>query len=199
MTPDTAKLKCKNFLATLLRLAGEQPQDVANNVRTLIQGLIDGKVEPEIFTTRLQKELNSSPQPCLVPFLKKSLPYLQASLTSGELSIEGVRAPPVGTMRFSGASSVSSQQQLVGALGVRSSLSLPRQPATANVIYQTSTRPPASVIRPRGTGPVTTTVVRPSLTQPPLPMTLQNPAAIRATKTVIRYHSKVIVKLKILQ
>ena len=27
-----------------------------------IQGLIDGRVEPELFTTKLQKELNSSPQ-----------------------------------------------------------------------------------------------------------------------------------------
>ena len=95
MTPDTAKLKCKNFLATLLRLAGEQPAVVAANVRDLIQGLIDGHVEPEVFTTKLQKELNSSPQPCLVPFLKKSLPYLQQSLLSGELSIEGVRPPPL--------------------------------------------------------------------------------------------------------
>ena len=188
MTPDTAKTKCKNFLATLLRLAGEQPPEVANNVRTLIQGLIDGKVEPEIFTTRLQKELNSSPQPCLVPFLKKSLPYLQTSLASGELSIEGVRAPLRSNMRLSGTASGSSPQSLTGAstLGVRSSLSLPRPPAS-NVIYQTSSRPPASVIRPRGPSPVTTTVVR-----PPLPMTqLQNPAAIRATKTVLRYPSKV--------
>merc|ERR1719483_1636600 len=74
MTPDTAKIKCKNFLATLLRLASDQPESVARNVRALIQGLIDGRVEPEVFTTKLQKELNSSPQPCLVPFLKKSLP-----------------------------------------------------------------------------------------------------------------------------
>ena len=184
MTPDTAKMKCKNFLATLLRLAGEQPQDVANNVRTLIQGLIDGQVEPEIFTTRLQKELNSSPQPCLVPFLKKSLPYLQNSLASGELSIEGVRAPPRNSLRMPGG---SSPQSLVGAgaLGVRSTMSLPR-PTTSNVIYQTS-RPPASVIRPRGQSPVTTTVVRPSLTQSPLPVSqLQNAASSRATKTVLR-------------
>jgi len=183
MTPDTAKMKCKNFLATLLRLAGEQPQDVANNVRTLIQGLIDGQVEPEIFTTRLQKELNSSPQPCLVPFLKKSLPYLQNSLASGELSIEGVRAPPRNSLRMPGG---SSPQSLVGAgaLGVRSTMSLPR-PTTSNVIYQTS-RPPASVIRPRGQSPVTTTVVRPSLTQSPLPVSqLQNAASSRATKTVL--------------
>ena len=94
MTPDTAKHKCKNFLATLLKLASEQPANVALNVRQLIQGLIDGKVEPETFTTKLQRELNSSPQPCLVPFLKRSLPYLQASLISGELTIEGVNAPP---------------------------------------------------------------------------------------------------------
>merc|ERR1719412_2750094 len=187
MTPDTAKMKCKNFLATLLRLAGEQPQDVANNVRTLIQGLIDGQVEPEIFTTRLQKELNSSPQPCLVPFLKKSLPYLQNSLASGELSIEGVRAPPVSSLRMPSSSSLSSPQSLAGtgSMGVRSTLPLPRPPAS-NVIYQTSTRPPASVIRPRGQSPVTSTVVRPSLTQSTLPVTqLQNPAANRATKTVL--------------
>lgn len=37
MTPDTAKIKCKNFLATLLRLASDQPEGVAKNVRALIQ------------------------------------------------------------------------------------------------------------------------------------------------------------------
>ena len=58
-----------------------------------VQGLIDGRVEPEVFTTRLQRELNSSPQPCLVPFLKKSLPYLQHSLATRELTIEGVIPP----------------------------------------------------------------------------------------------------------
>ena len=72
MTPDTAKVKCKNFLSTLLRLASEQPESVATNVRLLIQGLVDAKVEPEEFTTKLQRELNSSPQPCLIPFLKAS-------------------------------------------------------------------------------------------------------------------------------
>ena len=184
MTPDTAKMKCKNFLATLLRLAGEQPQDVANNVRSLIQGLIDGKVEPEIFTTRLQKELNSSPQPCLVPFLKKSLPHLQNSLASGELSIEGVRAPPPSSLRMP-ATAPGQLIQGAGTVGVRATMPLPRPP-TSNVIYQTSTRPPASVIRPRGQSPVTTTVVRPSLTQSPLPLTqLQNPVANR-TKNVLR-------------
>lgn len=30
----------------------------------------DAKIEPEEFTTRLQAELKSSPQPYLIPFLK---------------------------------------------------------------------------------------------------------------------------------
>ena len=105
-------MKCRNFLATLLRLASDQPDTVAKNVRELIQvkgaesqvgsidltiepcqGLIENRIEPEVFTTRLQRELNSSPQPCLVPFLKKSLPYLQHSLATRELTIEGVIPP----------------------------------------------------------------------------------------------------------
>lgn len=36
----------------------------------LLISLQDGKVEPEVFTERLQHELQSSPQPYLVPFLK---------------------------------------------------------------------------------------------------------------------------------
>ena len=76
MSPNTAKKKCKNFLSTLIKLASEQPENVSTNVRNLIQGLIDGNIMPEEFTVQLQRELNSSPQPCLIPFLKKSLPYL---------------------------------------------------------------------------------------------------------------------------
>jgi transcription initiation factor TFIID subunit 4 len=137
MTPDTAKLKCKNFLATLLRLAGEQPVAIANNVRNLIQGLIDGTVEPEVFTNKLQKELNSSPQPCLVPFLKKSLPYLQNSLINGELSIEGVNAPSSSStaVRLAQRSQVQLQGQamkvqVIGPQGVQ----LPQRPVMINTV-----------------------------------------------------------------
>ncbi|XP_027204220.2 uncharacterized protein LOC113797943 [Dermatophagoides pteronyssinus] len=94
MSPTTAKMKCKNFLSTLIRLASEQPESVATNVKSLIQGLIDDTIQPEDFTTQLQRELNSSEQPCLVPFLKKSLPFLRYSLMKEELKIEGVRPPP---------------------------------------------------------------------------------------------------------
>ena len=35
----------------------------------------------------------SAPQLCLVPFLKKSLPFLQQALAKGELTVEGIRPP----------------------------------------------------------------------------------------------------------
>jgi len=149
MTPDTAKLKCKNFLATLLRLAGEQPAAVATNVRNLIQGLIDGKVEPELFTTKLQKELSSSPQPCLVPFLKKSLPYLQQSLASGELTIEGVRAPPPTMVpnlpqqpQPPGSAHPGARPALLQPQIVRTGVNTSRPGSAANVIYSNAVQQP---------------------------------------------------------
>ena len=83
-TTATAKHNCKNFLVKLQQRAEKQPPAVAKNVRNLIQGLINGVLDPETFTTKFQQELNLKPQPCLVPFLKRSLPYLQNSLLSGE-------------------------------------------------------------------------------------------------------------------
>ncbi|KAM7315493.1 transcription initiation factor TFIID subunit 4-like [Ixodes scapularis] len=93
MSPDMAKNKCKNFLSTLIRLASAQPEHTATSVRCLIQGLIDGIIQPEDFTKQLERELNSSPQPCLVPFLRNSLPHLRHSLLKKEFSIEGLRPP----------------------------------------------------------------------------------------------------------
>ncbi|ESO96587.1 hypothetical protein LOTGIDRAFT_143973 [Lottia gigantea] len=68
--------KCKNFLSTLIKLAQSQPAETVRNVRELIQGLIDAKVEPQTFTEKLQVELKSSPQPYLVPFLKVKCFYI---------------------------------------------------------------------------------------------------------------------------
>ena len=50
-------------------------------------------VDPETFTTGLLRELHSSHEPRLVPFLNRNLSALQHSLISGELSIDGVRSP----------------------------------------------------------------------------------------------------------
>uniref|UniRef100_A0A8C7KHM9 Transcription initiation factor TFIID subunit 4 n=1 Tax=Oncorhynchus kisutch TaxID=8019 RepID=A0A8C7KHM9_ONCKI len=64
--------KCKNFLSTLIKLASHNSPspDTSKNVKTLVQDLLDAKIEPEEFTTSLQAELKSSPQPYLIPFLK---------------------------------------------------------------------------------------------------------------------------------
>ncbi|XP_048877552.1 transcription initiation factor TFIID subunit 4 [Brienomyrus brachyistius] len=72
--------KCKNFLSTLIKLAssGKQSSETAANVKDLVKNLLEGKIEAEDFTSRLYRELNSSPQPYLVPFLKRSLPALRA-------------------------------------------------------------------------------------------------------------------------
>ncbi|ESO03273.1 hypothetical protein HELRODRAFT_191983 [Helobdella robusta] len=85
--------KCKNFLSTLLKLAANQPKETLDNVLSLIQGLVDNAVTPEEFTTQLQKELKSSPQPYLIPFLKKSLPYLRQFLSNNKMQIDGIRPP----------------------------------------------------------------------------------------------------------
>ena len=92
MTPDTAKSRCKRLLAALLGLSKEQPASGVG-VRALVQGLVDGAGDPMVFAEKLRRLLHSPPQPSLGPFLRMSLPLLQYSLRSGELSIEGVRAP----------------------------------------------------------------------------------------------------------
>ena len=37
--------------------------------------------------------MKSAPKPSLLPFLKKSLPYIQQSLAAHEITIEGIRSP----------------------------------------------------------------------------------------------------------
>ncbi|XP_069495476.1 transcription initiation factor TFIID subunit 4-like isoform X3 [Ambystoma mexicanum] len=81
--------KCKNFLATLIKLASHNSPspETSRNVKSLVQDLLDAKIDAEEFTSRLQSELKSSPQPYLVPFLKKSLPALRQSLLNSQHSV----------------------------------------------------------------------------------------------------------------
>ena len=65
-----------------------QPPHVNINVKNLIQGLIDNKIGPEIFTAQLQIAFRSSPQPSLIPFLRRAMPYLREALKNGEFSME---------------------------------------------------------------------------------------------------------------
>lgn len=91
---SNTKEKCRNFLTNLLDLSSNEPPSVGRNVRNLIQELINSQVEPDEFCDRLEKLLNASPQPCLIGFLKKSLPLLRQSLVLKELVIDGINAPP---------------------------------------------------------------------------------------------------------
>lgn len=95
---ENLKEKCRKFLSNLLDLSSKEPVAVERNVRILIQELIDMKVEPEAFCARLEKLLDASPQPCLIGFLKKTLPILRQSLVNKELVIEGIHPPPANVV-----------------------------------------------------------------------------------------------------
>ncbi|KAM6973186.1 transcription initiation factor TFIID subunit 4-like [Aplochiton taeniatus] len=126
--------KCKNFLATLIKLASHNSPspDTSKNVKALVQDLLDAKIEPEEFTTRLQAELKSSPQPYLIPFLKKSLPTLRLSL-------------------------LNNQHNLIAPSTSAPTLVPP--PATAATIRaRLPTSPGTSMVRPAGTMGNTTTL-----------------------------------------
>ncbi|KFQ31561.1 Transcription initiation factor TFIID subunit 4B, partial [Merops nubicus] len=82
--------KCKNFLATLIKLASGGPQatEMGQNVKNLVQNLLEAKIEPEEFTKKLYVELKSSPQPYLVPFLKKSMLALRQLMPNAQSFIQ---------------------------------------------------------------------------------------------------------------
>ncbi|XP_043831016.1 transcription initiation factor TFIID subunit 4B [Dromiciops gliroides] len=82
--------KCKNFLAMLIKLAcgGSQSPEMGKNVKKLVENLLDAKIEPEEFTKKLYIELKSSPQPHLVPFLKKSVTALRQLMPNSQSFIE---------------------------------------------------------------------------------------------------------------
>ncbi|XP_037748647.1 transcription initiation factor TFIID subunit 4B isoform X1 [Chelonia mydas] len=82
--------KCKNFLATLIKLASSGPQapEMGQNVKNLVQHLLEAKIEPEEFTKKLYVELKSSPQPYLVPFLKKSMLALRQLMPNAQSFIQ---------------------------------------------------------------------------------------------------------------
>ncbi|NWH54088.1 TAF4B factor, partial [Fregata magnificens] len=88
--------KCKNFLATLIKLASTGPQapEMGQNVKNLVQNLLEAKIEPEEFTKKLYIELKSSPQPYLVPFLKKSMLALRQLMPNAQSFIQQCMQQP---------------------------------------------------------------------------------------------------------
>ncbi|XP_052859680.1 transcription initiation factor TFIID subunit 4 [Anopheles cruzii] len=153
---DNTKEKCSKFLTNLIELSKREPAKVEQNVRTLIQELVDANVDPAEFCERLERLLNASPQPCLIGFLKKSLPLLRQSLVTKEITIEGIN-PPSASVAFAGtalsqipaqirpvAPTIVSQSGMVGQTQIRM-LTSQSGMTTVPRIGQTTIRPAAPV------------------------------------------------------
>ncbi|XP_028300923.1 transcription initiation factor TFIID subunit 4-like [Gouania willdenowi] len=88
--------KCKSFLITLIKLASSDSRSttMANSVKELVRNLLEGKMEAEEFTEQLYFDLNATPQPCLVPFLKKSLGTVRRLISDPQLFIQQALSDP---------------------------------------------------------------------------------------------------------
>ncbi|EFB22324.1 hypothetical protein PANDA_009063, partial [Ailuropoda melanoleuca] len=182
--------KCKNFLSTLIKLAssGKQSTETAANVKELVQSLLDGRIEAEDFTSRLYRELNSSPQPYLVPFLKRSLPALrQLTPDSAAFIQQSQQQPPPASQATTALTAVvlsSSVQRTAGktAATVTSALQPPvislTQPTQVGVGKQ---------------GQPTPLVIQ----QPPKPGALIRPPQVTLTQTPMvalrQPHSRIVL------
>ncbi|XP_067214536.1 transcription initiation factor TFIID subunit 4 isoform X2 [Linepithema humile] len=196
-TTDNTKEKCRKFLANLLELSSREPKVVELKVRTLIQELIDTKVEPEEFCDRLEKLLNASPQPCLIGFLKKSLPLLRQSLVTGELVIQGIKPPPANVVFSISAPVVPTitQTQYRPAVAVAATGPVTAT-ATATTQVRVMTPHPTAVTVAAAAAPsaVVTTSVVPRPAQP-VPQRLVRPVTtvVRSPTTAYTVKSTVAV------
>ncbi|XP_076622104.1 transcription initiation factor TFIID subunit 4 isoform X3 [Colletes latitarsis] len=179
-TTDNTKEKCRKFLANLLELSSREPKAVERNVRTLIQELIDTKVEPEEFCDRLERLLNASPQPCLIGFLKKSLPLLRQSLVTKELVIEGIKPPPANVVfPVTSATPVVTQQNQLRPTVAVTPATIPVTAVTATTQIRVMTPIPAATTTvPRPTQPVQQRLIRPVTT------VVRSPTAYTVKSTV---------------
>ncbi|XP_033328374.1 transcription initiation factor TFIID subunit 4 isoform X1 [Megalopta genalis] len=179
-TTDNTKEKCRKFLANLLELSSREPKAVERNVRTLIQELIDTKVEPEEFCDRLERLLNASPQPCLIGFLKKSLPLLRQSLVTKELVIEGIKPPPANVVfPVTAATPIVTQQNQIRPTIAVTAATIPVTAVTATTQIRVMTPIPAATTTvPRPAQPVQQRLIRPVTT------VVRSPAAYTVKSTV---------------
>ncbi|XP_043675897.1 transcription initiation factor TFIID subunit 4 isoform X2 [Vespula pensylvanica] len=192
-TTDNTKEKCRKFLANLLELSSREPKAVERNVRTLIQELIDTKVEPEEFCDRLERLLNASPQPCLIGFLKKSLPLLRQSLVMNELVIEGIKPPPANVV-FTIASVTSTvtqvkQNQIRPTAAIAPTIPVASTQATQ--VRVMTPLPTATTTVPRPAQPVQQRLIRPvtTIVRSPTAYTVKSTVAvtnIRPTTPVVQ-------------
>uniref|UniRef100_A0A182V8F3 TAFH domain-containing protein n=1 Tax=Anopheles merus TaxID=30066 RepID=A0A182V8F3_ANOME len=149
---DNTKEKCSKFLTNLIELSKREPAKVEQNVRTLIQELVDAN---------------------------KSLPLLRQSLVTKEITIEGINPPSTavafGTTALSQipaqirpvAPTIVSQNSMVGQTQIRM-LTSQSGVTTVPRIGQTTIRPAAPVRiqtplqqQQQQAGGTTTTIVGP--------------------------------------
>ncbi|CAF3886929.1 unnamed protein product [Rotaria sp. Silwood1] len=74
---DSFTSKCRFFLLTLLRLTEKQAPEKLPIVRSCVQDLLNGTIDPETFAQRLGTLFTSQPHESLVPFFKLALPYMR--------------------------------------------------------------------------------------------------------------------------
>ncbi|XP_034028696.1 transcription initiation factor TFIID subunit 4-like [Thalassophryne amazonica] len=168
--------KCKNFLSTLIKLAstGKQSPETKANVKELVKNLLEAKIETEDFTSRLYQELNSSPQPYLVPFLKRSLPALRQMTPDSEAFIQQSLVPQPAPQPASTGSTAFTTMVVRPPVSPATTTAISADGTKATVISLTQTKPGLIVSQQQGT------MVRPQVTLAQSPMvTLRGQAPSR--------------------
>ncbi|XP_034733062.1 transcription initiation factor TFIID subunit 4-like isoform X2 [Etheostoma cragini] len=167
VTAETLEIvkKCRNFLSTLIKLAstGKQSSETTANVKELVKNLLEAKIEPEDFTSRLYRELNSSPQPYLVPFLKRSLPALRQMTPDPEAFIQQSLLPLPSTHPAAAVSTALTAVMLRPPLSTTTSTAATK--TTVISLPQTPHSKPGLIV-PQQQG----TMVRPQVTLAQSPM-----------------------------
>ncbi|XP_018556623.1 transcription initiation factor TFIID subunit 4 [Lates calcarifer] len=161
--------KCRNFLSTLIKLAssGKQSSETTASVKELVKNLLEAKIEPEDFTSRLYRELNSSPQPYLVPFLKRSLPALRQMTPDSEAFIQQSLLPQPSTQPAATASTALTAVVLRPPLSTAATTAASTAATKTTVISLTQTpHSKSGLIVPQQQG----TMVRPQVTLAQSPM-----------------------------
>ncbi|XP_061835567.2 transcription initiation factor TFIID subunit 4-like isoform X2 [Nerophis lumbriciformis] len=138
--------KCRDFLSTLIKLASSKNQssETIANVKKLIKNLLEAKLEPEEFTTRLYKELNSSPQPYLVPFLKRSLPALRQLTPDADAFIQQSLQPRTSAQPAAVASSALTTVVMRPPLSPTAAISAATSTSANKTTIVTVSQPPYS-------------------------------------------------------
>ncbi|XP_029291847.1 transcription initiation factor TFIID subunit 4-like [Cottoperca gobio] len=161
--------KCRNFLSTLIKLAssGKQSTETTANVKELVKHLLEAKIEPEGFTSRLYQELSSSPQPYLVPFLKRSLPALRLMTPDADSFIHQSLLPLPSPQPAATASTALTEVMLRPPLSTATTTATSTAATKTTVISLTQTpHSKPGLIVPQQQG----TMVRPQVTLSQSPM-----------------------------